>query len=255
MPVRDNRVKQILAEGGVVYSSSVRLPAPGLCEILGYAGFDFVLIDGEHGSPDYSTIDQMVQSCWAGRTVPFYRVVRNDDEAVMMKVLDLGVQGILIPHCRSAADANFLKQAALYPPAGRRGYGPGRGIMWGRIPTDEYFAGINQTVFLFGLVEDPDGVENVDEIAAAGLDCLWVGTGDLALGYGVSGQRQHPKVMEAAGRILAACKDHGIACGFPAGTVEEAKWAVEQGFRIVGFGGAESFVMKAGRDCLESVGR
>jgi len=255
MQVRDNRVKRILAEGETCYSSSVRLPEPGLCEILGYAGFDFVLIDGEHGAPDFAAIDRMVQSCWAGGTVPFYRVLHNDDEATIMKVLDLGVQGILVPHCRSAADARFLQQAAWYPPAGRRGFGPGRGMLWGRVSTDDYFRTINDTIFLFALVEDPEGVENIDEIAAAGLDCLWVGTGDLALGYGFPGQRKHPRVMEAAARILDACRRHNVACGYPAGDVAEAQWAAEQGYRLIGFGGAESFIMRAARDFLEGVGR
>ena len=255
MPVRENRVKQILSEGGIVYSSSVRLPEPGLCEILGYAGFDFVLIDGEHGSVDYGAIDRMVQGCLAGRTVPFYRVLHHDDEPTIMRVLDLGVQGILIPHCCSADDAHRLQRAAWYSPDGQRGFGPGRGIEWGRIPTDEYFRTINDSLFLFALVEDPEGVENIDEIAAAGLDCLWVGTGDLAMGYGVPGERTHPKVMEAAERILEACKKHDVACGFPVGDADEAKWAAEQGYRMIGFGGAESCVMRASRDFLGSVRR
>src|SRR5262245_56704285 len=75
MPVRKNKVKQILRAGGTVYSSSVRLPEPGLCELLGYAGFDFVLIDGEHGAVNAATIDLLVQGCFAGRTVPVVRVL------------------------------------------------------------------------------------------------------------------------------------------------------------------------------------
>ena len=70
MQVRENKVKQILNSGGTIFSSSVRLPEPGLCEILGYAGFDFVLLDGEHGAVDNSSIDRMTQSCFAADTVP-----------------------------------------------------------------------------------------------------------------------------------------------------------------------------------------
>lgn len=255
MPVRPNRVKESIRNGGTIYSSSVRLPEPGLCEILGYAGFDFVLIDGEHGGMDFAGIDRMVQSCFAGGTVPMYRVLHNDDAETIMKVLDLGVQGILIPHCKSAADAEFLKRAALYPPKGNRGFGPGRGTKWGRVPIDEYFAGINDTVFLFALIEDPEGVENIDEIAAAGLDCLWVGTGDLALSYGVAGERKHPKVMEAAEQILGACDRHNVAAGYPAADAEDAQWAAEQGYRVIGFSGAEGMVMRSARGFLEAVGR
>ncbi len=253
MPVRDNRVKQMIAAGEMVFSSSVRLPDPGLCEILGYAGFDFVLIDGEHGGIDLTAVDTMVQSCWAGGTVPCFRVADKTDETTIMKVLDLGVQGVLIPHCCNVEDARRLKDAALYPPQGHRGFGPGRGMKWGRVPVDDYFRTINDTVFLFALIEDLEGVENIEEIAAAGLDCLWVGTGDLALAYGVPGQRHAPPVQEAAAKILEACQRHHVACGFPAGDAEEARWAAEQGYRIIGYGGAESYVMRSSRQFLEAL--
>lgn len=255
MHVRSNPVKESLQTGGTVYSSAVRLPEPGLCEILGYAGFEFVLIDGEHGAIDFAAIDAMTQGCFAGGSVPMYRVLHKDDAATIMKVLDLGVQGILIPHCCNAGDVAALKQAALYPPDGKRGFGPGRGTMWGRVSMEDYFAAINDSIFLFALIEDPEGVENIEEIAEAGLDCLWVGTGDLALGYGVPGERKHPKVMEAAEKILGACDRHNIACGYPAGNAEEAQWAAEQGYRVIGFSGAEGMVMQSARGFLEAVGR
>lgn len=253
--VRENNVCRILRSGGTVFSSSVRLPEPGLCEILGYAGFDFVLLDGEHGALDPSTLDRMVQSCFAGGTVPMVRLLRPRDAEAVMHALDLGAQGILIPHCRTADDARALRHAALYPPAGGRGFGPGRGMNWGRVSGPEYFRRINETVFLFALIEDPEGVDNVEEIAAAGLDCLWVGTGDLALSYGAPGERKHPRVMDAARRILEACRRHNVAAGWPASDPEDARWAMEQGYRAIGFGGAESYVMQASRQFLGNLGR
>jgi 4-hydroxy-2-oxoheptanedioate aldolase len=255
MPVRENRVKQVLSSGGTVYSSSLRLPEPGLCELLGYAGFDFVLIDGEHGAVDAATIDRLVVGCFAGGTVPVVRVLRNDEPEAVMKALDLGAQGVLIPHCRTAADARRLQQAAYYPPRGKRGFGPGRGAKWGLVPTAEYFSTIDETVLLVALIEDVEGVENIDEIAKVGLDLLWVGTGDLASDYGVPGETSHPLVMEAAARILAACKTHNVACGFPARDIESAGWASEQGYRAIGYGCAEQYVMQAARKFLESAGR
>jgi 2-keto-3-deoxy-L-rhamnonate aldolase RhmA len=255
MQVRPNPAKKILEEGGVLFTSSVRLPEPGLCELLGYAGFDFVLLDGEHGAVDATSIDRLVQGCFAGNTVPIVRVLRNDDPEAVMHALDLGAQGILLPHCRSAADAQRLRAASLYPPLGNRGFGPGRGALWGRVPLDNYFPASNDNVLLLALIEDPEGVDAVDEIATCGIDVLWVGSGDLAMAYGVPGQRQHPRVLAAAERILAACRHHGIAAGFPVGSVDEAKWAREQGYRAIGFSGAEQYVMQASRQFLEPLGR
>jgi 4-hydroxy-2-oxoheptanedioate aldolase len=255
MPVRNNNAKQRLQAGETIYTSSVRLPEPGLCEILGYAGFDFVLLDGEHGAANPATLDRLVQGCFAGGTVPIARMSSPSDTESVMQVLDIGVQGIMIPHCRTASDARRLRDAALYTPAGRRGFGPGRGTLWGRVPFAEYFQTINDTILLLALIEDVEGVEHIDEIAAAGLDVLWVGTGDLAFDYGFPGDRNHPAVMAAADRILAACQRHGVAAGFPADNAETARWARDRGFRAIGFGGVEGYVMQTSRRFLEELGR
>ena len=248
--IRPNPAKQVLREGGVVYSSSVRLPAPGLCELLGFAGFDFVLLDCEHGAADAATIDLLVMGCHSGATVPVVRVLRNDEPEPMMQVLDLGAQGVLIPHCRTADDAQRLRQAVAYPPRGQRGFGPGRGSKWGLMSTAEYLAAIDDTSLTLALVEDPEGVERIDEIAAVGLDVLWVGTSDLACALGFPGQPGHPRVLEAASTILQACQRAGVTCGFPARDAAQALWAREQGYRAIGYGCAEQYVMQMARHFL-----
>ncbi|MGQ0636621.1 MAG: HpcH/HpaI aldolase family protein [Planctomycetaceae bacterium] len=253
MPVRPNHARNILKTGGVVYASSVRLPEPGLCELLGYAGFDCVVLDGEHGAADASTIDRLVQGCFAGGTVPVVRVLRNDEPEAVMKALDLGAQGILMPHCRTAADARRLQQAAWYPPRGVRGLGPGRGARWGLVPTNEYLATVEDTILLLALIEDVEGVENVEEIAATGIDVLWVGTGDLSMDLRVPGEVDHPQVRSAAARVLAACRKFNVACGCPVRDAESARQAREEGYRVIGFGGAEQYVMQTGREFLEQV--
>ena len=251
--IRVNGAKRKLLNGEVVYSSSVRLPESGLCELLGYAGWDFVLLDGEHGAMDALSIDRMVQGCFAGGTAPIVRVLRPNDPEAVMHALDLGAQGILMPHCRTAEDACNFKNAGLYPPEGTRGFGPGRATNWGRISGADYLASANSETLLLALIEDPEAIDNVESIAAVGLDGLWVGVGDLALGYGVGTDRDHPKVTNAAARILAACQAHNIACGYPARNSGEARWAVQQGYRLIGFGGAEQYVMTESRRFLSDM--
>ncbi|RPI76513.1 MAG: hypothetical protein EHM42_14710 [Planctomycetaceae bacterium] len=170
-----------------------------------------------------------------------------------MKALDLGAQGALIPHCRTADDARRLQQSAWYPPRGVRGFGPGRGSKWGLVPTAEYFDTIDDSILLLALVEDPEGIDAIDEIAQVGLDVLWVGTSDLACALGVPGQPGHPRVMEAAARVLSACQKYNVACGFPARDIESAQWAREQGYRAIGYGCAEQYIMQTSRRFLEAV--
>src|SRR5437867_8219637 len=132
MPVRTNKLKRALREGKTVFGSSVRLPEPGLVEALGYAGFDYVLIDGEHGSMGWADMERMILAAFAADTTPIVRVLKNEPELVM-RALDIGAMGILAPHVCTKADACQLKDGALYPPDGHRGVGVGRGAMWGAI--------------------------------------------------------------------------------------------------------------------------
>lgn len=253
MGVRINRVKQVLKQGGTVYGSAVRLPEPGLVEVLGYAGFDFVLIDGEHGSMGWTEMERMILAGLATDAAPFVRVVKNEPEMVM-RTLDLGAMGVLIPHCRTAEDARRFVDGALYPPRGQRGIGPGRGTKWGAVPSEEYFRTVDDQIVLLALVEDPEGVENIEAIVETpGLDIVWVGTGDLAAAYGVSGQTSHLKVVAAAERILTAGNRKGVAVGFPARSVDDAKAAAAKGYRAIGYGGAESYVMQFARQYLDAV--
>lgn len=235
-----------------VFGSSVRLPDPGLVEILGSAGFDFVVIDCEHGSIGWSDMERMILAAFASGTVPFVRVLKNDAEAVM-RTLDLGAQGILIPHVRCGADARALRSAALYPPEGIRGVGPGRSVQWGAVPTDEYFRCIGNEITLLGLVEDAVALDDLDSIATAGLNVIWVGAHDLAASLGVIGQPHHPLVEEATARILEVATKHGVAVGYPAQSASDAADAIQRGFRVIGFGTAESYVYRMGRDFIVDV--
>ena len=252
MPVRINKLKRSLQEGKTVFGSSVRLPEPGLVEVLGHAGFDYVLIDGEHGSMGWAEMERMILAAYAVDTTPIVRVLKNEPELVM-RALDLGAQGILVPHVRTTADAQQFKDGALYPPDGRRGVGVGRGAMWGTISFDEYFRTINAEVVLMAMIEDAEAIENIDEIAAVGLDVLIVGTHDLAASYGVLGQVSHPRVVAAGERVIAAAKRCHVAAGYPARNIDDAAEAMRWGYRSIGYGSAESFVFQRGREYLQAV--
>ena len=254
MAVRTNKLKRALHDARTVFGSSVRLPEPGLVEALGFAGFDYVLIDGEHGSMGWAEMERMILAALAADTTPVVRVVKNEPELVM-RALDIGAMGILVPHVCSEADARRLKDGALYPPDGRRGVGVGRVGQWGLIPMDEYFRTVNSEIVLMAMIEDAEAIENIEAIAGVGLDNLWVGTHDLAASYGLLGQTSHPRVLAAGDRVVAAGKRHNIAIGFPARNPDDAKDALRRGYRAIGYGSAETFVVHYGRAFLESVRR
>jgi 4-hydroxy-2-oxoheptanedioate aldolase len=252
MLIRQNKLKRLLAAGKTAFGSSVRLPEPGLVEALGYAGFDYVLIDGEHGSMGWADMERMILAAHAAETTPIVRVVKNEPELVM-RALDIGAQGILVPHVCTEADARRLKDGALYAPEGRRGVGIGRVGQWGAIPMDEYFRTINSEIVLMAMIEDAEAIENIEAIAAVGLDILWVGTHDLAASYGLLGQVTHPRVLAAGDRMVAACQQTSVAVGFPARSPDDARDALGRGYRAIGYGSAETYVVQHGRAFLDTI--
>jgi len=254
MPVRINKLKRALREGKTAFGSFVRLPEPGLVEILGYAGFEAIVLDAEHGAIGKVEIERMSLAAYASGATPIARVLTNEPRDIM-QALDLGAMGVLVPHIRTGNEACAIRSAAFYPPRGQRGVGMGRPGKWGAITPDEYFASIDDEVLVMCMVEDREAIENIDEIAAAGLDVLFVGTADLAASLGRTGQFSHAEVLEAGSRVVAAARKYGAIAGFPARNIADARQAVTLGYRLITFRTVESYVFECGRQFLDAVRR
>ena len=253
MHIRTNPMKRKLQDGSTVFGVGARLPEPGIVEILGYAGLDYVRIDGEHGSVGWTEMERMILAAYAVGITPIVRIHENN-AAMIMRALDLGAMGILVPHCRNAEDAQQIVDGALYPPQGKRGVGPGRGIKFGAVSTEDYYAGINDEIVVAAMIEDAEAIENIDEIVEVeGIDVLSIGKSDLAASLGVTGQTSHPKVIEASEKVLNAAAPKGIAVGCPAGTIDEARQAMERGFRLLSCGNAETFLLKSVQQHLNAL--
>jgi 4-hydroxy-2-oxoheptanedioate aldolase len=250
MNIRTNTMKQKLKSGESVFGGSVRLPEPGLVEVFGYAGMDYVLIDAEHGSIGWTEMERMILAAFAADTTPVVRVHENN-EAMVMRVLDIGAMGVLVPHCRNAEEAQRLVNGALYPPQGRRGVGPSRGIKFGAVTAEAYYANINNEITVHAMIEDAEAIDNIDEIVEVeGLDVLHVGTSDLSASLGLPGQPLHPRVAEAAGKVLEAAGRKGIAVGYPTRSVEDGRQALQRGFRVFSCGNAAPMLLKAAQEYL-----
>ena len=253
MQIRTNPMKRKLQEGVAVFGVGARLPEPGIVEILGYAGLDYVRIDGEHGSIGWGAMERMILAAYAAGITPIVRIYENN-EAMIMRALDLGAMGILVPHCRDAHDARQIVNGALYPPQGKRGVGPGRSIKFGAVSTEDYYAGINDEIIVAAMIEDAEAIENIDEIVEIeGIDVLSIGKSDLAASLGVTGQTSHPRVIEASERVLAAAASKRIAVGCPVGTVEEGIKVMSRGFRVLSCGNAETFLLKGVQQHLKAL--
>ncbi len=227
-----NPLKSSWAEGRTAFGLWMTVPGSVGAEIFAGAGVDYVCVDQQHGVIDYDSMVPMFQAIRAEGAAPLTRVLSNDP-FLIMKALDAGALGVIVPLVNSAEDAARAVAACRYPPRGMRSYGPVRaaGVIGSRDPED--LAG---EVLCIVMVETREGLESVEEIAATpGLDGIYIGPTDLALSLGLPPTLdiKEDKHAQAVERIMLACHRNGIAAGIHAPSGERAREHAEAGFDMV----------------------
>ncbi len=205
-------------------------------EILGYAGFDWLLIDGEHAPNDMSSFITQLQALKDSPSAP---VVRPPwaEPVIIKRLLDIGFYNFLMPWIENAEQARAAVAATRYPPQGVRGMGTGhRSNRYGYVT--DYFTTINDNIAVMVQIESASGVEHAGEIAAVeGIDGLFIGPSDLSAALGYLGQPEHPEVQQAMTRVLSAARQHQKPVGILAPVEADARRYMEQGMSFVAVGG------------------
>lgn len=230
--MRPNRIKQIWREGGCVTLGWLNVPNAFTAEIMARQGFDALCIDMQHGLIDYSDVWPMLQAISQTDTVPVVRVPWNDPQ-IIMKALDAGAYGIIVPLLNSAEDAAKAVAACRYPPVGMRSFGPVRAGMFAGAG---YVEEANEEVVIFGMIETKQGIENIEAICATpGLDCVYIGPADLsyALGLPPRGDNDTPIHLETCDRIRETAHRHGIKAAMHCASAGFAAGAAARGFDLV----------------------
>lgn len=225
-----------LRAGEVVFGVIVEIPDPAIVEILGLTGFDFALIDCEHGAIDLQAVMSLVRAC---HSTSIKAIVRPAGSSPIetLRLLDSGVAGIHVPHVKTRVQVEELVKSTRYFPRGNRGLNPFiRAAAYSAQPVDEYIQTANQQTLLAISVEGEEGIANLDAIlTVADVDVVFLGPYDLSESLGIAGQVSHPSVtalMESLVRkIRAAGKVPGIFCD----SVPVAKDWVEKGVQYVVF--------------------
>jgi 4-hydroxy-2-oxoheptanedioate aldolase len=189
--MRVNTTKAKLAEGRVVIGGIVSGFSPEIVELLGLLEFDFVFLDCEHGSMTVDQVEHMVRAAEVTGITPIARIPNHDDSTIL-RFLDRGVQGLIIPHINTAEQAAAVAAASRYHPQGHRGSASGRAHDYGvRVPRPESMAFINDNVLVIPMCEEVEAVKNLDSILAVpGIDVVHVASGDLGQSMG------HPPAAE-----------------------------------------------------------
>lgn len=217
MPLQ-NRMKDKIARGEPAFGVSLMFPSPQLVEMIGHAGFDWVLLDCEHGSIGPGDLELMAMAADAVGITPIARP-RSNASAEIQAVMDRGVMGVQVPHVITRADAERAVAAVKFGPQGARGLAAGtRPDRWGLgAKMTDFVAQANAASLVCVQIEDREALPNVEEILTVpGIDVFFIGPSDLSQSMGYPGNAKAPPVAAAIQETLAKIRAAGKAPGMPA---------------------------------------
>lgn len=213
-----------------------------IAEMMAHAGFDWLCCDMQHGLIDYNDVKAMLPAISTTDITPMVRVPYNNPDQIM-KVLDAGAMGVIVPLVNTRAEAEAAVGACLYPPLGYRSFGPIRAALYGG---QGYAAESNNEIACIVMIETRQAVENAEAIVTTPhLGGVYIGPNDLALSLGLAarGDVDEPSHMQAVGTVLKTCKKHGVPIGIHTSSLEWSKRRLEAGFDFVTIGSDAGFVM------------
>lgn len=246
-----NKIREIIKAGSPTFGAFQSLPSALVSEALGMAGLDWTCVDLQHGGADWHSLLQVIYGAEAGGIAPLVRVPWCDP-AQIMRALDLGAVGVIVPMVSTPQEAKIAADACRYAPAGMRSIGPTRAPI-----TATYIPDADADVLCLPMIETAEGLANVEAIAATpGVDGLFLGPGDLALSLGLQlSMAPGPEILDAVDRVVAACRRHSLipgTIGFDDATIE---LLLLRGMRLIGMANDKRYVLEgASRDAGRAKG-
>lgn len=229
----ENALKKRLREGKTAFGAFSVIPSPETVEILGIAGFDFVILDTEHGPASHETLQELVRAAESRSLTPIVRVADSRPSTVL-RALDVGAQGIQVPQVTSLEEARSVVAGSKYHPLGRRGLAIPRSGDYGAVPTETYFRKSNEETLIIVQCESLEGLKALDEVLTEPqIDVVFFGPFDMSQSLAMPGQVHHERVEEASREVLRLARKHGKAAGTFLLDGEEAQRRAEEGFQYI----------------------
>jgi len=234
--MKKNHLKEGLVNGKTVFGPFLKLTDPAVVEIMGFAGFDFVIIDQEHGPISVQSAQNMIRAAESVNITPIIRVADND-ESLILRALDIGAQSVQIPQINCKDDATQAVKSVKYSPQGVRGVCRYvRAANYSSMDKFEYFESANQETMIIIHIEGVKGINNLDEIlSVSGIDVVFIGPYDLSQSLGIPGKVNDPLVIEKMKEVVTKCKKQKIAVGTFADDVQTAKRWISLGVQYMSF--------------------
>ena len=226
-----NLIKKKFSSNETVINGWLSIPNSFTAETMSKMGWDSITIDMQHGQNDYSTSISMLQAI-TNNSIPFVRVPWNEP-GIIMKMLDLGVMGIIAPMINSKKECEEFVSYCNYPPLGQRSFGPMRAQL---IYGSDYYENANDNIISLAMIETKEAVENIDEILSVPhLTGVYIGPGDMSSSYGKKPQfdiKEDP-VYSNIKMIVKKAKEKGKIAGIHNGTTDYAKEMINIGYQFV----------------------
>lgn len=235
MFIQENRAKKKLTAGQPTYGVISTSDDPQLAELFGLAGFDFYMLDTEHGLIDAAQAVNVIRACERVNMTPMVRIGSKDPK-VVLQYLDAGMMGVMMPGLETADDIKMLVDAVRYPPVGKRGMGLTRasGYIATGSEAESYINFSNQEIMVIPQFEDAALIDRFEElISQPGVDAVVIGPRDLSLNMGFPDGANHPEVQEMIDRVVAICKKRGVAAGITAISRADAAKQVARGATFI----------------------
>ena len=213
--MQENTLKQKLNQGKAVFGVMITFPSAPVIEMLGYLGFDWVLIDNEHGSINVENSEDLVRAAEFTGIAPIIRPVSNKPE-IIAPFLDRGAWGVQVPHVNTAEEARAAVDAVKYYPEGHRGiFSRSRPAGYGFSGnTGDYVAEANRNTLVCLMLEEVEAIENLkDMVEVDGVDVFFIGSGDLSQSMGYPGQQTHPEVQALMEKGVTTIREAGKVAG------------------------------------------
>jgi 4-hydroxy-2-oxoheptanedioate aldolase len=249
----NNPLKSKLAAGQVVIGSFVTIPSAALTEIMGLAGFDFVVIDTEHGPIELEMAEHMVRAAELAGVTPIIRVAHNTSHLIL-RALDIGAIGVHVPDISDPVAARAAVASVKYGPQGRRGLAGVRAARYGlQESLADYAATANQQTMVIAHIEDVQAINNLDALLAVeGIDVYYLGPVDLSNSLGIPGQTQDSRVAELVEAAIRRINAAGRVAGCIAADSRATRRYVELGARYIATH-AVRFMVNGSRQFMEEV--
>jgi 4-hydroxy-2-oxoheptanedioate aldolase len=254
-PAAPGSLKTALKEGRTLIGATVAVPNVDTALAAAMAGFDFLWIEMEHGPISLESLREVLLATRGAPAVPITRVPFNEPW-LAKRVLDMGSLGVVFPFTGTRELAEQAVASCRYPPLGIRGFGPGLAATRYGLEGSEYVRFADESVLVVVIVEEKRAIENIEAIVSVpGIDVVFIGANDLSFSLGTRGRTGDPVVEQAVEKVLAACRKHGVAAGYPAGSAAEINKRIAQGFRFFQAGNELSLMREGARALLSRIER